>query len=197
MATAAAVNSPTKRSSNKGFRISLPILRSFHSKSLNSSPASSPAAQHQSPPPKSAVAKKEEEMRRVFRYFDSDGDGKISGEELGMYFSSMTGDAMSREDAEKVIMDFDGNGDGLLEFGDFVRLVEGDDAKEIDGDLKRAFHMFEEDKGDGCITPRGLQRMLNRLGDRKSLDECSAMIRPFDLDGNGVLDFQEFQNMMN
>ncbi|CAN1294346.1 Probable calcium-binding protein CML41 [Linum perenne] len=39
--------------------------------------------------------------------------------------------------------------------------------------------------------------MLNRLGDRKSLDECSAMIRPFDLYGNGVLDFQEFQNMMN
>ncbi|CAN1294345.1 Probable calcium-binding protein CML41 [Linum perenne] len=57
--------------------------------------------------------------------------------------------------------------------------------------------MFEEDKGDECITPRGLQRMLNRLGDRKSLDECSAMIRPFDLYGNGVLDFQEFQNMMN
>ncbi|CAN0922116.1 Probable calcium-binding protein CML41 [Linum grandiflorum] len=114
-----------------------------------------------------------------------------------MYFSSTTGDAMSKEDAEKVIRDFDGDGDGLLEFGDFVRLVEGDDGKEFDGDLKRAFHMFEEDKGDGCITPRGLQRMLNRLGDRKSLDECSAMIQPFDLDGNGVLDFQEFQSMMN
>ncbi|CAI0435375.1 unnamed protein product [Linum tenue] len=113
-----------------------------------------------------------------------------------MYFASTTGEAMSKEDAEKVIGEFDGDGDGMLEFGDFVRMVDGD-GKDLDGDLRRAFEMFEEDKGEGCITPRGLQRMLVRLGDRKSVDECSAMIRPFDLDGNGVLDFQEFQRMMN
>ncbi|CAI0425462.1 unnamed protein product [Linum tenue] len=114
-----------------------------------------------------------------------------------MYFASTTGEAMSREDAERVIGEFDGDGDGTLGFGDFVRMVDGGDGKEFDGDLRRAFEMFEEDKGEGCITPRGLQRMLVRLGDRKSLDECTAMIRPFDLDGDGVLDFPEFQRMMN
>ncbi|XWS21101.1 hypothetical protein CRYUN_Cryun30bG0026500 [Craigia yunnanensis] len=106
---------------------------------------------------------KEEELQEVFRRFDSDGD------------------------------DFDNNGDNLLEFKDFVKLMEGD--KE-GGDIRRAFEMYEVDKGCGCITPVGLQQMLNRLGDVKSYEECVAMIRVFDLDGNGVLDFHEFQQMM-
>ncbi|CAL1396253.1 unnamed protein product [Linum trigynum] len=194
--TTAAVSSPTKRSSSgKGFKLSLPLLRSIHTnnKSNKPSPTASPAA------PPERRSSKEADLLRVFRHFDRDGDGRISGEELGMYFASTTGEAMSREDAERVIGEFDGDGDGTLGYGDFVRMVDGGggDGKEFDGDLRRAFEMFEEDKGEGCITPRGLQRMLVRLGDRKSLDECTAMIRPFDLDGDGVLDFPEFQRMMN
>jgi calcium-binding protein CML len=38
--------------------------------------------------------------------------------------------------------------------------------------------------------------MLHRLGDAKSYDDCVAMIHVFDIDGNGVLDFHEFNQMM-
>ncbi|CAI0465523.1 unnamed protein product [Linum tenue] len=195
MATAAAVSSPTKRSSSgKGFKLSLPLLRSIHTNNKPNKPSPNPSPSASPAPPR-----KEADLLRVFRHFDRDGDGRISAVELGMYFASTTGEAMSREDAERVIGEFDGDGDGTLGFGDFVRMVDGGggDGREFDGDLRRAFEMFEEDKGEGCITPRGLQRMLVRLGDRKSLDECTAMIRPFDLDGDGVLDFPEFQRMMN
>lgn len=103
---------------------------------------------------------------------------------------------MPHDDVQRVINDFDTNGDNLLEFSDFVRLVEGE-KKDVDDDLRGAFEMFEVDKNAGCITPRGLQQMFNRLGDPKSLEECVAMIRVFDLDGNGVLDFHEFHQMMS
>lgn len=73
-------------------------------------------------------------------------------------------------------------------------MVAGED--EIDDDLRRAFEMFEAEKGCGCITPRGLQKMLSRLGEVRSDEDCVAMIRVFDLDGNGVLDFHEFLQMM-
>ena len=93
-------------------------------------------------------------------------------------------------------MEFDKDGDEVLVFGEFVELRERGDHEEGDEDLRRAFEMFEVEKGCGCITPKGLQQVLKRLGDAKSREECEAMIRAFDLDGNGVLDFNEFNKMM-
>ncbi|KAF7809756.1 putative galacturonosyltransferase-like 1 [Senna tora] len=137
---------------------------------------------------------REQELREVFRYFDGNGDGKISASELRSYFGSI-GEYLSQEEAEGVISELDTDGDNLLEFSDFMRMMKKDE--ENDGeDLKKAFEMFEWEKGSGCITPKGLQRMLQRLGDNKSHQECVAMIHAFDVDRNGVLDFNEFQQMM-
>lgn len=121
----------------------------------------------------------------------------ISCQELQSYLESV-GESMSHDEVERVIKDFDNNGDNLLEFQEFVRLVEvnNDNNNEADDALRGAFQMFEADKGSGCITPRGLQQTLHRLGDVRSHEDCVAMIRVFDLDGNGVLDFHEFRQMM-
>lgn len=162
-------------------------MRSKSRSSTSSSTTSSPLVS-----PKNSS--KEEQLQQVFRHFDSNGDGMISCEELRSYLESV-GESMSHDEVERVIKDFDDNCDNLLEFQEFVRLVEGNNEAD-DGDLRRAFQMFEADKGSGCITPRGLQHMLNRLGDVRSHEDCVAMIRVFDLDGNGVLDFHEFRQMM-
>ncbi|KAJ8762113.1 hypothetical protein K2173_007263 [Erythroxylum novogranatense] len=140
-------------------------------------------------------SRNQEELLNVFNHFDTDGDGKISSEELGAYFASI-GERMPSDEVQKIINDFDVNGDSLLEFSEFLKLVGGDKEVEED-DLKRAFEIYEAQDVDGCITPRGLQKMLNRFGDPKSMEECENMIRAFDLDGNGVLDFHEFQQMMS
>jgi calcium-binding protein CML len=54
-----------------------------------------------------------------------------------------------------------------------------------------------EMEGEGCITPASLGRMLGRLGNERGIGECRAMICRFDLDGDGVLSFDEFRIMMN
>lgn len=92
-----------------------------------------------------------------------------------------------------MIEELDGDGDNLIDFRDFMRLMKKEGEDE---DLKAAFEMFEFEKGSGRITPKSLQRVLSRLGDVKSDNECEAMIRVFDTDGNGVLDFHEFNQMM-
>ncbi|XP_027149668.1 probable calcium-binding protein CML41 [Coffea eugenioides] len=191
MATATTIAAkPSKWFANKTLKLSLPR---FRSKSRSSTTSSSSANSS----PKTSTSTKENELRQVFSYFDDNKDGKISVEELRAYFSSV-GDSMSRDEAQRVILEFDKDGDNLLEFGDFVQLIETDNKGDEANDyVKKAFEMFEDDKGSGCITPKGLQLVLNRLGDPKSLEECEAMIRAYDLDGNGVLDFNEFHTMMS
>lgn len=93
---------------------------------------------------------------------------------------------MSSSDAQTAIAEFDENGENLLEFTEFVKLMEREKETE-DEDLKRAFEMFEVDKGCGCIIPKGLQQMLNQLGDSRSYHECASMIRAFDLGGNASM----------
>ncbi|KAK7409994.1 hypothetical protein VNO78_00449 [Psophocarpus tetragonolobus] len=139
--------------------------------------------------------KYEDRLKDVFDHLDVDKDGKISSTELMDYFASV-GESVSHKVAERVINEFDSDGDELLDFEDFEKLVK-QDSEELEDVLRSAFEMFEVEKGCGCLTPKGLQQMLRQLGDVKSHDECAAMIRAFDLDGNGFLDFHEFQRMMS
>ncbi|KAI9113647.1 hypothetical protein K1719_015574 [Acacia pycnantha] len=181
--------STTKWFSNTGLRLSLSCSKSKpRSRSSNSSNSAmlSPPSEIQNP------VSREDELREVFRRFDGNGDGKISAQELSSYFGSI-GENLTREEAEGVIRDLDSDGDSLLNMEDFMKLMKKD---KDDEDLKKAFEMYEWEKGSGCITPKGLQRMLHRLGDDKSYDECVAMIDAFDVDRNGVLDFNEFLQMM-
>lgn len=182
MATAPGFSQPSKWFSNKSFKLSLQRFIHFKPK-------------HPSSPPPAAKGRAADDFREAFRLFDADGDGKISGEELRSYFA-WAGEDVAAEEADRVIRDFDSDGDGLMDYGDFLRLVLEKSDGGDDEDLRRAFEMFEAEKGAGCITATGLQRVLSRLGDAPSHEECTAMIRAHDLDGNGVLDYHEFHRMM-
>lgn len=142
-------------------------------------------------------SKEEEEYREVFRRFDNDNDGKVSALGLRSYFASV-GEYMSEEDAEAVIADLDADGDNLIDFQDFLRLMTKNNKNnnKKEEDLKAAFGIFELEKGCGRITPKSLQRVLSRLGDSKSYDECVAMIQVFDTHGKGEIGYPEFHEMM-
>ncbi|XP_076940868.1 calcium-binding protein CML38-like [Bidens hawaiensis] len=138
---------------------------------------------------------KEQQYKRVFTHLDKNGDGKLSPPELQVCIAKI-GVELSSEEAEIVADMMDSDGDGLLSFEDMVKVVEGANEEEKVNDLKMAFKMYEEVEGYGCITPKSLRRMLSRLGESRTVDECELMIAKFDLDGNGVVDFNEFHDMM-
>ncbi|CAL4954397.1 unnamed protein product [Urochloa decumbens] len=141
------------------------------------------------------------ELREIFRHLDRDMDGRVSGRELRELFASM-GDGSVALGQQRLgeLEDGAGGGDELmLGFDDFVRIVESKSGGEEEEreDLRRAFEAFEAVKGSGRITPRGLQRVLSQLGDEPSVAECEAMIRAYDDDGDGELDFHDFRRMMS
>ncbi|KAF8642115.1 hypothetical protein HU200_067374 [Digitaria exilis] len=136
---------------------------------------------------------------RVFSAFDRDDDGKISAAELRLCMKAALGEDVSAEDADDLVASVDADGDGLLSQEEFLKLVQADkddDDEERRRGLKEAFGMYEM-KGEGCITPLSLKRMLSKLGSHQEIDECKAMICRFDLNGDGVLSFEEFKTMMD
>ncbi|XP_062224775.1 probable calcium-binding protein CML25/26 [Phragmites australis] len=140
----------------------------------------------------------------LFAALDKDGDGKVSASELRGCMAA----ALGEEEAAAIVAAADADGDGLLDRDEFLRLArEADQEADEDGRwrcLRVAFAMYADAtavEGEGAgqhITPASLQRMLSRLGSQEpGLDECRAMICRFDLDGDGVLSFDEFRVMMH
>ncbi|RLN39281.1 putative calcium-binding protein CML31 [Panicum miliaceum] len=137
------------------------------------------------------------ELGSLFAAFDKDADGRISAAELRLCMRAALGEGVTAEDAEALVASVDADGDGLLDEGEFARLVRAEaEGEERRRGLEAAFRMYAVE-GEGRITPASLKRMLSRLGARREVDDCRAMIRRFDLDGDGVLSFHEFEIMMS
>ncbi|KAK6928505.1 LOW QUALITY PROTEIN: EF-hand domain, partial [Dillenia turbinata] len=132
-----------------------------------------------------------EKTQEFERHFDRNKDGKLSASELQKCVAPL-GKELSHEEAEVAIEQQDSNGDGLLELEEFVSFFEGGNEEEKIRDLREAFKMYEMD-GCGFITPKSLKRMLSQLGQSKSISECEAMIAEFDLNGDRVINFDEFK----
>ncbi|KAJ1285543.1 hypothetical protein BS78_03G287500 [Paspalum vaginatum] len=164
-------------------------------RSLSSSSASASAPASASSSGTSRGRDRMAELREIFRHFDRDMDGRISGRELREFFASMGDGGLALGQGLGGLED---GSDLMLGFDDFVRIVENKAGEEEQReDLRRAFEAFEAVKGSGRITPRGLQRVLSQLGDEPSVAECEAMIRAYDDDGDGELDFHDFNRMMS
>ncbi|KAF3624067.1 Calcium-binding protein CML38 [Capsicum annuum] len=100
---------------------------------------------------------------------------------------------MAFDEAEAAVAANDSDNDKLLDFNEFMRLVEdvaGMTEEERARELKEVFRMYEME-GYGCITPESLKRMLDRLGETRTVDECRGMIAPYDINGDGLLNFHD------
>lgn len=137
------------------------------------------------------------EVRRVFQMFDRNGDGKISKKELSKWLENLR---IFIPDGELIqMMDkIDVNGDGFVdidEFGELYQTIMNE--KEEEEDVKEAFNVFDQN-GDGFITMNELRSVLASLGlqQGRTLEDCKRMIEKVDVDGDGMVDFAEFKQMM-
>ncbi|GJN27575.1 hypothetical protein PR202_gb15606 [Eleusine coracana subsp. coracana] len=112
--------------------------------------------------------------------------------------------AVGEEEAAAIVAAADVDGDGLLDHYEFLRLAcEAEQAPSEDCRwkcLRTAFALYADVMKQQCITPESLKRMLGQLGappQQLGLEECKAMICRFDLNGDGVLSFDEFRVMMH
>lgn len=146
----------------------------------------------------------ESEIRNAFNVFDSNGDGKITVTELGSVLRSI-GNDISESDLQLIMNDV-GNRDGYISFTEFNKaMTTSPNSKHSDGGeysprddeaIKVAFQIFDKD-GDQLISADELQVVLISLGDKGStLEDCRRMISNVDRNGDGFVDYKEFQVLM-
>ena len=81
-------------------------------------------------------------MKEVFACFDKDSSGSVTTAELGLVLKSMN---KNYNDAElkRIVGKFDANGDGQIDFDEFLQMMTRHDKKEVD-ELKQAFEVFDK-----------------------------------------------------
>ncbi|KAJ0230850.1 calcium-binding protein CML46 [Hirschfeldia incana] len=111
-------------------------------------------------------------------------------------------DGLFREDAELVMRSF-----GLLTDSECVGLQKRYSSEELSNlfeekepsleEVKQAFDVFDENR-DGFLDPVDLQRVLTILGLKQgsNLENCRRMIRSFDGNKDGRIDFYGFVKFM-
>ncbi|XP_073387339.1 calmodulin-like protein 3 [Physcomitrium patens] len=149
------------------------------------------------------VSSKADELTRAFNVFDADKDGRVSTAELRSVLTSLGG-AISEEELVDIMKEVDMDNDGFISLHEFIgfhksgarALVTGDEVSPVPDPMKDAFQTFDKD-GDKRISATELQSVLVSLGEKgHSLEECRQMIGGVDKDGDGHVDFSEFQELM-
>ena len=79
-----------------------------------------------------------------------------------------------------------------LDFEQFMRLMM---KRFNDVQIRNVFHVFDQD-GDGVISLTELRCIAERLGEKLSDDELLEMIREADVDGDDLLNFDDFSKIM-
>ncbi|CAL8137370.1 unnamed protein product [Orchesella dallaii] len=136
-----------------------------------------------------------QEFREAFRFFDKDGDGSITKDELGIVMRSL-GQFASEEELKEMLKEVDINGDGLFSFEEFVEIVSNysgntGGSTDEEQELRDAFRIFDK-HNRGYISASDLRAVLHCLGEDLSEDEIEDMIKEVDVDGDGRIDFNEF-----
>ncbi|GLC50210.1 hypothetical protein PLESTB_000354500 [Pleodorina starrii] len=134
-------------------------------------------------------------MREIFLEIDKDKSGTISVDEFSDALKKKGVQGLTDNDVGRMIQEADVNGDGMIDYEEFLAATINRSKLEREELLKQAFAKFDEN-GDGQITRQELFNALSdpALGvDPKEIDE---IIDQVDQDGNGTIDYGEFVSMM-
>ena len=141
--------------------------------------------------PKLAVT---DEVRKVFKSFDSNGDGKISVNELGNVLTAL-GSTVSDDELKRFMVDLDTDNDGFICLDEFNAFWVAGPKDGGVTELKDAFDLYDQDR-NGLISANELHLVLNRLNMTCTIEDCHRMIKTVDADGDGNVNFEEFKTMM-
>ena len=138
-----------------------------------------------------------QEFREVFNLVDTDRGGSISSDELGRLMETL-GIKTSKEELDLMISEIDENGNGDIDFDEFVLVMSRKVQADYTGaEVKAAFRLFVRETGTtGTISSRDLEQALSLYGkDRLSPQDARSLVAQLDL-SDGRFNYEDYVNMM-
>jgi len=133
-----------------------------------------------------------EELQEAFNLFDTDGSGTIDASELKSAMESLG----YKQKNKMVYQMIENMKQKEITFDQFLDMmtarISDTDSKE---DIMKVFRLFDDEE-KGVITIANLKRVARELGETMSDAELKEMIDRADLNADGVIDPDEFHNIM-
>ncbi|XP_057542624.1 probable calcium-binding protein CML15 [Amaranthus tricolor] len=138
------------------------------------------------------------QLRHIFDRFDTNSDGSITQLELAALLRSL-GIKHTGDELYALLTNLDSNGNGYIEFDELaVALLpdlKKDDVLVNQDQLLEVFRSFDRD-GNGFITAAELAGSMAKMGHPLSYKELALMMTEADVNGDGVISFNEFASVM-
>ena len=145
-----------------------------------------------------------QKMGKMFDHLDASKDGQISLEEIQRCMEEHQGDLARILDCDPdwktMLAALDTNNDGMLDYHEFLQAATNRVELLTQQNLKKAFSIIDIN-GDGKLTAVELRATfaagVYRAGSEELGDEFwLKMIEEADSNGDGVIDFKEFEAAM-
>ena len=134
------------------------------------------------------------ELISIFKSLDVSGDGKITEQELVDYCNKIFGGTFSHEEIHDIMLRIDTDNSGFIDYSEFLAAAI-DKKKLLSAErLDAAFQAFDRDS-NGKITAQELKYILESEI-KLDITAYTKLINQVDKNGDGVIDFKEFKDMM-
>ncbi|KAF2316001.1 hypothetical protein GH714_040796 [Hevea brasiliensis] len=135
-----------------------------------------------------------EVIRDMFTLMDTDNDGKVTFEELRAGLRKV-GSQLAEPEIKMLMEVADVDGNGVLDYGEFVAVTIHLQKMENDEHFRRAFMFFDMD-GSGYIELDELREALADESGETDNDVLNDIMREVDTDKDGCISYEEFVVMM-
>ncbi len=134
-------------------------------------------------------------LKSNFNQFDKDNDGLLYYSEF-KELMKLTTSKLREADLQDLLNDSDMNENGQIKFQTYVDIINKINRKnETEEELYQAFKIFDKDNSN-LISARKIMDVFTKIDDKLKEEEVLQMIKEFDVDQDGYLNFEEFCAMV-
>lgn len=140
------------------------------------------------------------ECKEAFNFFDENGDGTITIDEISSAVLRATGRNATNDEIQQYMTELKMDKHGFVTCDEFIRIIIASGSSKLkqvyeEKEIRDAFNFYDIN-GDGYVTVSELQQAMASLGEQMTTNDAKEMIKQADLNGDGVVCIEEFITMM-